>query len=97
MSPVVRRGLVMQPQQIHAVVVAVWRPHDGMDVKFFRLGIVEHNAFVLIEFDHHHRTLNAIIESAVFAHAAGPAEMGLPYVAFDILHAGRKRTGRQGG
>ena len=88
---------VVKAQEIHAVVVTVGCPHDGMDVEFLRLGIIQHDAFMMIELDHHHRTLNAIIKGALFAHAAGPTEMGLQEVPFDIVHAGRKGTGGQRG
>ena len=94
---VVWSRLVMKAQEIHAVVVAVGCPDDGMDVEFLRLRIIQHDALVVIELDHHHRTLNAIIKGALFSHAAGPTEMGLQEVPFDIVHSGRKRTGRQCG
>ena len=80
---------VMKAQEIHAVVVTVGCPHDGMDVEFLRLRIVQHDAFMVIELDHHHRTLNAIIKGALLSHAAGPTEVGLREVPFDIVHAGR--------
>jgi hypothetical protein len=37
--PVMRRCLVMLPQQIKSVIVAVRRAHDGMDVEFRRLRV----------------------------------------------------------
>jgi hypothetical protein len=68
-----------------------------MNVKFLRPGIVQHDPLMVIELDHHHRALNAIIKGALFAHTAGPAEMGLHEVPFHIVHSGRKGTGGQGG
>ena len=94
---VMGRRLVMKAQQVHAEVVAVGRVDDGVNVEFLRFGIVQHNPALVIELDHHHRTLNAIIESTLFSHAAGPTEMGLQEMPFDIVHAGRKRTGGQCG
>src|SRR5579872_672882 len=85
----------MQTQEIHAEVVAVWRVHDGVDVKFLRLGIVEHDAVLVIELDHNHWALDAIIEWALIAKSAGPAEMRLREMPFDVAHAGRKRPWRQ--
>jgi hypothetical protein len=88
---------VMKAQEIHAVVVAVGCPDDGMDVEFLRLRIVQHDAFMMIKLDHRHRTLNAIIKGALFCHAAGPAEMGRQEVPFDIVHSGLQGTGGQRG
>ena len=92
-SRVVRSRFVMKAQEIHAVIVAVGCPHDGMDVEFLRLRIIQDDALMVIELDHHHRTLNTIIKSALFSHAAGPTEMGLREVPFDIVHPGLKGTG----
>src|ERR1700691_502044 len=89
--------LVMKAQEIHAVVVAVGCPDDGMDVKFLRFGIVQNHSFMVVELNHHHRALNAIIERAFLTHAAGPAEMSLREVPFHVARAGRKRPGRQRG
>ena len=89
--------LVMKAQEIHAVVVAVGCPHDGMDVEFLRLRIVQDDAFMVIKLDHHHGTLNAIIKGARLSHAAGSTKMGLQEVQFDIVHSGLKRTGGRRG
>ena len=91
----VRGLLVMEAKQVAAVIIAVGCPHDGVDVEFLRRRIIQDDAFVLVELDHHHRTLNAIIKRAVFTHAAGPAEMGLQNVAFDIVQPRRERARRQ--
>ena len=88
---------VVKAQEIHAVVVTVGCPHDGMDVEFLRLRIVQDDAFMVIKLDHHHGTLNAIIKGARLSHAAGPTKMGLQEVQFDIVHSGLKRTGGRRG
>src|SRR5580700_10388179 len=89
--------LVMKAQEIHAVVVAVGCPDDSMDVKFLRFGIVQNHPFMVVELNHHHRALNAIIERAFLTHAAGPTEMSFGEMPFHVIHAGRKRPGRQRG
>ena len=41
--PVMRGVLIMQAQEIDAVIVAVRRPHDGVDVEFGWLWIGQEN------------------------------------------------------
>src|SRR5579871_4785534 len=55
-------------------------------MEFRRLGVGQENADVMIEFDQHDRALDAVIESAVLARAADPAEMRIGEVALDLFH-----------
>ena len=93
----VRGCLVMKTQEVHAVVVPVRRPNDGMDVKFLGLSVVQHNPFMVIKFNHHHWALNAIIKGALFAHAASPAEMSVEKMPFHVVHSDLEGTRRQRG
>ena len=76
--PVMRRMLVVLPQQIKAVVVAVRRAHDGVDVELGRLRIGQEHAGMVIEFDEHDRTLDPIVEGARVVTTTDPAEMRIP-------------------
>ena len=71
------RMLVVLAQQVEAVVVAVRRPHDGVDVKFGRLRIGQEHAGVVVELNERHRTLHPVIEWAVFGKSTDPAEMSV--------------------
>ena len=82
--PMMRGVPIMQPQQVDAVVVAVRRPHDGVDVKLRRLGIGQKHTGVMVELDKDHRTLNAIIERAGFGKIADPAKMRIVKVPLDF-------------
>ena len=63
----VRRMLVVLPQQVEAVVVAVRRAHDGMDVELRRLRIGEEHAGVMVELDEDHRALHPVVERTLLA------------------------------
>ena len=52
-----------------------------MNVKSLRRVIRQQHALVVVEFDHHHGALDAVVESALLAEAAGPAEMRFGDVA----------------
>src|SRR6185369_17159483 len=82
--PVMRRCLVMLPQQIKSVIVAVRRAHDGMDVEFRRLRVGQEHPGVMIELDEGDWTLHPVIERAVFAEATDPAEMRVRQMPFDL-------------
>jgi hypothetical protein len=58
--------LVMLSQQILAVVVAVWRSHDDVDVNTTgNFGAGERNRRLMIELDQNDGTLNAVIEDGM--------------------------------
>ena len=73
-SRVVRSRFVMKAQEIHAVIVAVGCPHDGMDVEFLRLRIIQHDALMVIELDHHHRTLKDHKQQKALSSPMPPAQ-----------------------
>ena len=78
---------VMHAQQVHAVVAAVGRAHNGVNVEFGRQLVGEEHAGVMIELDHHHRALNPVVESVVLAGAADPAKMRGVEMALDFFDA----------
>src|SRR5579862_9372640 len=68
---------------------------DGMDVESLRFLIVQHHPFLVVELDHQHRALDTVIESAVLAQTAGPAEMSLGEMPLHVAHSRLQRPGRQ--
>ncbi len=65
------RPLVMLAQQISAVIVAVGRAHDDVNMIFVMLFVLGKGlAGLMIELDQQHRAMDAVIENAVFFHAA---------------------------
>jgi hypothetical protein len=68
---VMPRPLVMLAPQISAVVVAVGRARDYVNVIFVMLFVLGKGlAGLMIELDQQHRAMDAVIENAVFFHAA---------------------------
>ena len=58
-----------------------------MDVISTRLaGSGEADGALMIEFDEHHRAVNAVIKYAVGSGAADPGEVGLIEMLFDLGH-----------
>jgi hypothetical protein len=49
-----------------------------------RLGVAQEHAGVLIEFDHDHRALNAVVVNVVIAIAADPGKMRLTDMPLDF-------------
>jgi len=65
------RPLVMLAQQISAVIVAIGRAHDDVNMIFVMLFVLGKGlAGLMIELDQQHRAMDAVIENAVFFHAA---------------------------
>ena len=87
---------VMQPEQVDAVVVAVRRSHDCMDVELRRFSVGKKNARMVVEFDEDHRALNPVVERTVLFEAADPAEMSLVEMTFDLIDSRGERTGGNG-
>jgi uncharacterized membrane protein len=80
--------LVMLAQEVFAVIVAVRRADDYMDVIFIGLLVLaKRNAPLVIELDDNHRALNAIIKNAVIFHTAHPAKMSIAQVPLHFLHS----------
>ena len=72
----------MLAQQISAVIVAVGRAHDDVNMIFVMLFVLgEGLAGLMIELDQQHRAMDAVIENAVFFHAAEHAEFGFDHDA----------------
>ena len=82
--PVMRGVLIVQAQEIDAVVVAVRRAHDGVDVEFGRLGVGQKDAGVMIELDEYHRALNAVVERDCLLETADPAKMRVGEMPLDL-------------
>ena len=65
------RPLIVLAPQISAVIVAVGRAHDDVNMIFVMLLVLGKGlAGLMIELDQQHRAMNAVIENAVFFHAA---------------------------
>lgn len=78
------RPLVMLTQQISAVIVAVGRPHDDVNMIFVMLFVLGKGlAGLMIELDQQHRAMDAVIENAVFFHAA------------DLAYGSKRSVGRR--
>ena len=79
--------LVMLAQKIFAVVIAVRRAHDYVDVIFVGLFVLaERNAPLVVELNDNDRALDSIIKNTVVIHAAHPAKVGVPQVALHFLY-----------
>src|SRR5271163_1338159 len=59
-------------EQLLAIIVAVRRPHDGVDVEFLRTVIGEEDTAMMVELKHHDRALHPVIEGAGLIMAADP-------------------------
>jgi hypothetical protein len=78
------RPLVMLAQQISAVIVAVGRAHDDVNMIFVMLFVLGKGlAGLMIELDQQHRAMDAVIENAVFFHAA------------DLAYGSKRSVGRR--
>ena len=69
--------LVVLPQQILAVVVAVGRAHDGVDVLAIghrRIEVAQVGGPLVIEFDQNHGAVDPVVEHRVVISAADPGE-----------------------
>ena len=81
---VMRRRLVVLAQQVEAVIVAIWRPHDGVDVEFGWLRIGQEHAGVVVKLNECHRALHPIIEWTILGKSADPAKMRILEMALDL-------------
>src|SRR6266496_3298208 len=78
--------LVVLAQQILAVVVAVGRAHDDVDMILVGLGVfAERNAALVVELDDNHGALDAVVKYAVVFHAAHPAEVSVFQMSLDFF------------
>src|SRR5512147_1271115 len=70
--------LIMLAQQILAVVVAIGRTDNDVNVIFVWFGVfAKGDAPLMIELDDDHGTLDTVIKSAVVRHPAHPAKAGI--------------------
>src|SRR5580658_822082 len=87
----VRVGLVVLAQQIFAVVVAVGRADDAVNVLMrglVRIGgeAREVRGELVVELDKDYRAVDAVVEDAIGRAAADPGEIGVVKVARDLVH-----------
>jgi len=81
---VVVPGVVLA-QKIAAVIVAIGRAHDSMDVVARRLVVIVDDARLVVELDEDYRREDAVIEGAMVVDRADPGEMSSVEMA---LHLG---------
>ena len=79
-----RGMLVVLLQQIEPVVVAVGCAHDGMNMELRGFRVGEEHAGVMVELDERHRALHPVVERAVLAESADPAEMRFGKMPLDL-------------
>ena len=88
------RPLVMLAQQIAAVIVGVGRAHDDVNMIFVMLFVLGKGlAGLMIELDQQHRAMDAVIEDAVFFHAADPGKTSVFEVRMGFGQFDRRVTG----
>src|SRR2546428_14045204 len=80
--------LVMLAKEIFAVVVAVRRANDGMNVATGGLVVGERDPGLVVELDQDDRAVDAVVEDAVLLAAAHPGEVGLLQVLLHLDHLG---------
>ena len=81
---VVVPGVVLA-QKIAAVIVAIGRAHDSMDVVARRLVVIVDDARLVVELDEDYRREDAVVEGAMVVDRADPGEMSSVEMA---LHLG---------
>ncbi len=87
--------LVVLAQQVMAIVVAIGRTHNGVNMKRLRFCIGEIHPRMMIKFDQQHRALHPVVKGAVFSRTAHPAKVRGVQMALDIGHAMGQRAGGQ--
>lgn len=68
---------VMLAQQIPAIVIAVRRSHDGVDMALGWLLVGEPHSAVVIELDHDDWALNSVIKGIFISGTSDPTPPGL--------------------
>src|ERR1051326_2987154 len=84
---------VVLAQEIAAVVVAIGRAHDGMDVVARRLVVIVDDARLMVELDENHRREDAVIERAIVVDRADPGEMSSVEMALHLSPANLSMAG----
>jgi hypothetical protein len=87
----VRMREVVLPQQVLAIIIAVWRAHYTVNVLLgglLRIGgkLREVRRPLVVEFDQDYRALEAVVEGAVSFGAADPCEPRVFEVSVDFVH-----------
>ena len=81
--------LVMLAQEILAVVVAIGRTDNNVDVIFVGLGMLpKGDAALVVELDDDHWALHTVVKGGVVGHAAHPTKIGIAQMIFYFLHFG---------
>src|SRR5689334_3132943 len=82
--------MIVLPQQILAIVIAVRRAHHGVDVVARRFVVVVNDTRLVIELDQDHRTQDAIVEWAGIVEWADPGEQRVAQLSlrFGIANIG---------
>ena len=87
LSACMMAALIVLAQEIPAVIVAVRRAHDNVDmVSIMILELWKGLAGLMIEFDDDDRTVNPIIENAVLFDSAAPGKMSVMKMPHDFSH-----------
>ena len=90
------RPLVMLAQQISAVIVAVGRAHDNVNMIFVMIFVLGKSLTgLMIELDQQHRAMDPIIENAFFFHAADPGKISVFEVRMGFGQFDPRVTGPQ--
>lgn len=77
----------MLSQKVLAVVIAVGRAKDHVDVVLIGLHVLaECNPPLVVELHDEHRTLDTVVEYAVVFYTAHPAEIGLVKISIHFRH-----------
>src|SRR5262245_8989138 len=80
--------LVLLAQKIFAVVVAVSRAHDYLDMIFVGLLVLaKRNAPLMVELNDNDCALHSILAHTVVVHAAHPAKVSIPQVLLYFFHS----------
>ena len=79
--------LVVLPQQVLAIIVAIRRPYDDVNVAPVVLFVLRKClAGLMIEFDDEYRAVNAVVKNAIHFYAASPREIGIAKMALHFRH-----------
>jgi len=84
-----QRGVVVLAKKIAAVIVAIGRAHDSMDVVARRLVVIVDDARLVVELDEDYRREDAVVEGAMVVDRADPGEMSSVEMALHLGPANR--------
>ena len=83
--------LVVLPQQVLAVVVAIGCAHHSMNVLSVRClrvcgKMAEADRLLVIEFNQNHRTVDSLVEDTVWLSAANPGKPSIVEMLANLVH-----------